>query len=179
MFGFQSTIFRLMLSLGLAGLLCAASYMASAQSTALGKVSIKYSNSAVVEQFEPNEGPFYKNLGMLKNRDQFQAGWRKEHGAYGTSDYRMIAISMTAPKDGSAIQGMVLNIDRSKGFLLLEAPCVLNQAVACDPKSAGVELDITGRQVVFKNARFANPKYGKDDPSDWPQWAILNGSLRF
>jgi hypothetical protein len=156
-------------------LIAAIALSGAVSASELGSVVLTYAGSGKTEKFVPAEGPFYKDLGMLKGLDQFSVGWRATFGNFGKSDYRMLAIATTAPKDGSAIQGMVLNYDRAETFALYQPSCVLNTGEKCDIRTVGVDLNVHERTITFKNAKFI----GDQKADGFPDYVVVNGVLRY
>ena len=155
--------------------LCVLAIAGPVSASEFGSVVLTYAGIEKAETFAPAEGPFYKDLGTLKGLDQFSVGWRTTFGTYGKSDYRMLAIATTAPKDGSAIQGMVLNYDRGQAFTLYQPRCVLNTGEKCDIRAEGVDLNVHDRTIGFKNAKFI----GHEKAEGFPDYVVLNGVLHY
>ncbi|MEO8673623.1 MAG: hypothetical protein ABI411_20105 [Tahibacter sp.] len=147
--------------------------LGAASAAEIGNLSLTFAGSGKAETFAPTVGPAYTDLGMLKGRAQFGVSWSATSGTYGKPDYRMLSLATTAPKDGSAIQGMVLSDDRSAGFALYQPTCLLNTQDHCDIKAVGVDLNTGERTIRFKDARFLG------QVEDGPEYVVVNGVLHY
>lgn len=141
-----------------------------------GSAQLSFAGTSTPESFAPNRDVEVKDLGMLKGRDQFSVGWVMATSDYSKPDYKRLVFQFTAPKDGSAIQGFVLDFERGKEFAMYQPRCVLNTEEGCDIRAEGIDLDVKSKQIRFVNAKF----YLASDKLDrFPAHVIVNGTLKY